>query len=337
MITNRLLKLTLVFLVFAPIVFLLSGCRSSHHSVEERYVLVATNIKLPYWQAAANGLSRAASAFKVRAELVGPATFDPKAQKEEFQRAVAGKPSGILVSAADPELLRADIDAAIAAGIPVITVDSDAPGSKRLLFIGTNNYQVGFIGGQLAAKKLGGKGNVVVYTMPEQANLNERLRGYEEAFAPHPQLKITRTIDIHGDPRIAFDQTTAIIEKERGAFDAFICLEAIACAEVAEVLSRNHVTGKLVIAMDTDQRTLEWIEKGVIEATIAQKPYTMAYFGVKMLDDLHHHKLPTLDVSFARDPFSPLPAFVDTGSVLIDKNNLEDFRRSGAPASSSAP
>jgi ABC-type sugar transport system substrate-binding protein len=48
------------------------------------------------------------------------------------------------------------------------------------------------------------------------------------------------------------------------------------------------MTGKVTImAMDTDQRTLNWIQQGLIAATIAQKPYTMAYFGAKVLDDLH--------------------------------------------------
>ena len=44
--------------------------------------------------------------------------------------------------------------------------------------------------------------------------------------------------------------------------DAFVCLEAIACAEVAEVLSRNNVRDKVVIAMDAGDRTLDWIQKG---------------------------------------------------------------------------
>jgi ABC-type sugar transport system substrate-binding protein len=41
-----------------------------------------------------------------------------------------------------------------------------------------------------------------------------------------------------------------------------------------------------VVGMDTDQRTLEWIQQGLIKATIAQKPFTMAYTGLRMLADL---------------------------------------------------
>jgi ribose transport system substrate-binding protein len=219
------------------------------------------------------------------------------------------------------------IDRAMSSGIPVITMDSDAPASKRLLFIGTNNYQAGMMGGRRLAEELKSKGNVVVFTMPEQTNLAERLRGYRDALEDHTQIKITRVVDIKGDPRIAFDTTTEIIGKERDKVDAFVCLEALAGKEVANVLSSNNVKGKTILAMDTDPDTLAWIEKGVIAATIAQKPYTMAMVGLRQLDDLYHNKLPSLDDDWAKDSFAPIPAFVDTGSALIDKSNLQAFQQ----------
>jgi len=73
--------------------------------------------------------------------------------------------------------------------------------------------------------------------------------------------------------------------------DAFVCLDALASSEVSEVLSRNHVLHKVVMAMDTDPSTLEGIQKGIITATIGQKPLTMAFNALKMLGDLHHYQL----------------------------------------------
>ena len=233
--------------------------------------------------------------------------------------------SGILLGVTDAALLKDSINKAIAAGIPVITVDSDAPASKRLFFIGTNNYQAGFTGGQRLVKELNGKGNVVVFTMPEQPNLQDRLRGYRDALDRAPNIKITRVVDIQGDPRIAFDTTTQIIGKERDKVDAFVCLEAQSGKEVAYVLSTYNVTGKVVMAMDTDQETLQWIQKGGIAATIAQKPYTMAFVGLQMADNLYHHKPASLDTDWSRDSFAPVPSFVDTGSALIDKSNVDSF------------
>jgi ribose transport system substrate-binding protein len=119
----------------------LAGCAGSQHAADESYILVASNLKIPYWAAAAAGLKQAATQLGVKSDVVGPAGYDPKAQREELRRIMARnlKPAGILISPADPVLLKDDIDAAIAQGIPVITIDSDAPTSKRLLYVGTDN------------------------------------------------------------------------------------------------------------------------------------------------------------------------------------------------------
>jgi ribose transport system substrate-binding protein len=256
--------------------------------------------------------------------MVGPDSYDPQAEHEAFVKALAKKPSGILVSVADSNILKADIDNAIAQGVPVITIDSDAPSSKRLFFVGTDNHNAGVMGAKVLADKLHGKGNVVVYTINGQANLAERMHGYKDVLDATPGIKIVDTIDMKGDARIAFDKTMEILDKNTKV-DGFVCLEAIACPEVSEVLDRKKATGKVVVAMDTDQRTLEAIQKGSISATIGQRPYTMAYFGMKLVDDIHHHPPASLDRNFSQDSFSPLPTFVDTGATLIDKSNVDSF------------
>ena len=317
----------------ASFLLVLLSCGSAH-TADEYFVLIAANVQLPYWKTAASGFSHAASEFKgIRSDVMGPQSYDPKAERDTVDEAVQKKVTGILISAADPSL-KDSIDKAVAAGIPVITVDSDAPSSKRLFFIGTNNYQAGFTGGQRLAKELKGKGSVVVFTMPDQPNLQDRLRGYKDALAKTPDIKITRVVDIQGDPRIAFDTATQIVGKERDKVDAFVCLEAQSGKEVAGVLNSYHVTGKIVIAMDTDQETLDWIQKGVIAATISQKPYTMAFVGMQMLDNLYHHKPSSLDKDWSVDSYSPIPSFVDTGSDVIDKTNVEAFIQAGKNLSS---
>lgn len=318
--TARLLK----FLGPGALLIPILSCGGSQHSVDEKYFLIATNVKLPYWEAAGSGLARAAQTMQVQASFVGPDSYDPKAQQQAFEKVLGQKPTGIMISPADPELMKADIDRAIGQGIPVITIDSDAPSSKRLLFIGTDNYTAGHMGGEALAKRLQGKGSVVVFTIPQQANLRERLRGYQDALAAHPQIKIVETIDMRGDPGTAFDKTEEILVKRAAQVDAFVCLEAVACPEVGEVLDRKKAD-KIVVAMDVEPRTLEWIQKGRIAATIGQKPYTMAYYGLQMLDHLHHHPITPLDANWAQDSFSPIPTRVDTGATLIDKSNVEEF------------
>ncbi len=127
-----------------------------------------------------------------------------------------------------------------------------------------------------------------------------------------------------GDPAKAFDATRGFLEKGKEVPDGFVCLEALSCKEVADVLDRGGIKNKTIIAMDTPEGTLEWMRKGMIRATIAQKPYTMAYFGTRVLDDFHHGK-PNTDASALQGTRSHVPVFVDTGATLVDKSNLAQF------------
>jgi ribose transport system substrate-binding protein len=312
-----------LLLAAVPASFLfLTGCAGAAHEPAEKYILVADNTKIAYWQTALQGLNHAAAEMKVHPEIQGPDGHDPKGEHEAFQRAIAEKPSGILVSAADVSIIGPDIDAAISAGIPVVTIDSDAPDSKRIFFVGTDNYNAGLIGGKLTAKLLNGKGNVVIFTIPSQTNLKDRLQGYQAAFADHTDVKVMQVVDMNGNSDIAFDNAKKLIDS-KAKVDAFVCLEALSCPAVADVVNRANMVGKVhIVAMDTDPGTIDWIKKGVISATIAQKPFTMAYYGAKLVDDIHHHPLKPLSGNWAENVFSPVPTFVDTGAFVVNKDNV---------------
>jgi ribose transport system substrate-binding protein len=84
--------------------------------------------------------------------------------------------------------------------------------------------------------------------------------------------------------------------------------------------------------MDVDPDTLQLIKEGVIDSTIAQKPYTMGYFGLKQLDEINHYRPAQFRTDYGVDSFSPYPVFVDTGTALVDKNNVDIFLSAAAEA-----
>src|SRR4029077_6390882 len=152
---------------------LMGACARPYHEENERYVFVATNINLPYWQEAAAGFMDAAKELGVKGEFVGPTAYAPNAELTMFRDIVEQHPAGICVSAARPEIFQADIDRAVAAGIPVICVDSDVPKSKRLLYIGTDNFKAGRESLKQMAALLRNNGNIAVITIQGQRNLDD--------------------------------------------------------------------------------------------------------------------------------------------------------------------
>jgi len=308
---------------------MLSSCQKPLHEETERYIFVAANISLPYWQEAQAGFQDAGRGLGVKVEFTGPTSYAPEEELEAFRKAVAARPAGILISPARPELFNKEIDAAVEAGIPVICVDSDAPDSRRILFIGTDNFQAGMESGRRMAEILRGQGQIVLITIPGQLNLEERLRGVNETFKKYPGIKISKTIDDKGDPRIANDQISRMLEaKEK--IEGILCLEASGGSGAAEALHRLNLDGKIpIVAMDKSPETLDWISRGAISATITQKSYTMSFYGLRFLDDLHHNVVHEFK-DWRTAPASPLPTRVDTGTAVVDQKNLAEFQAAAA-------
>jgi len=304
---------------------LIVSCARPYHQETERYVFVATNISLPYWQQAEAGFLDSAKALGVKAALVGPTGYAPNAEMVMFRRIVEEHPTGICLSAARPEIFQADIDKTLAQGIPVICVDSDVPDSKRVMYIGTDNFKAGRESLKQMANLLSCNGTVVVVTIPGQRNLDDRVAGVADALKNFPEVKLVKILDGKGDAKTAFDLVSDLIQKKE-KIGGVICLEATGGSGAAGAVHQLNMEGKLkIVAFDDDPETLDWIDRGAIAATIAQKPYVMSYYGLKFLDDLHHnavHQFKDWQTALA----APAPISVDTGTLLVDKSNLKLYR-----------
>ena len=304
---------------------LIGSCTKPYHQQDEHYVFVATNINLPYWRSAEAGFLEAAKALGVRAELIGPPGYQPHAELLAFRQVLEQNPAGICLSAARPEIFQTEIDQAIARGITVICVDADVPGSKRVLYIGTDNVKAGRESLRRMAAFLSNKGSIAVITIQGQRNLDDRVTGVVDELNYFPDLKVTKILDDKGNARSTFDQVSELMQQKE-KIDGIICLEATGGSGAAEALHALNMEGKLpIVAFDDDPETLDWIERGAVVATIVQKPYVMSYYALKLLDDLHHNAVhPSKDWRTAPTP--PVPVFVDTGTMVVDKDNLKDYR-----------
>jgi ribose transport system substrate-binding protein len=113
-------------------------------------------------------------------------------------------------------------------------------------------------------------------------------------------------------------------------------LGATPCPEAADVLTSNGIEGKVVVAMDADERTLEGIRQGVIHATVAQRPFTMAYTGLRLLADLYRYPPRAMETEGS---LSTVPEVIDTGAVMVTADNLNTFvsERQALRAAAEAP
>lgn len=209
--TPRLLS-RLVFGVLVTIGSAVSSVNAQTKASDQLYVEVSALGSLDYFYDHKMGLQDAGKAMGVKTEYVGPADYDMSAMITAFEQTIARKPAGIIIVGFEPSL-NAIVDKAAAADIPVVTVDADLPGSKRIAFVGTGNFQAGYEGGKKLSQLIGGKGKVALMTKPGQSNLEERIAGYKQAFSEGQGIQLAQIADTQSDPGVAAQSAASLLQK----------------------------------------------------------------------------------------------------------------------------
>jgi ribose/xylose/arabinose/galactoside ABC-type transport system permease subunit/ABC-type sugar transport system substrate-binding protein len=296
---------------------------AAHSGSNEEYVFIGVSVGNPYWVDARLGLEDKARLLGVLSEIRGPTGSDPNMQVAEFEQVLARKPAGILIAPAS-DALRPMINRAVDNGVPVVCIDTDDPLSRRYTYIGTDNYNAGLQTGELLARAVGGKGEVALLMIPGQSNLEGRARGCRDALAKYPRISIVKT----GNDQALSAEAEKVARSILQAYPdlvGFACVDAAGGEGCAVAVNEVGKGGTVkIIAMDKNETTLQYIEQGLIEASIAQRTYTMAYVGLQLLYDLQHNNI-RLVSNWREAGIIPLPSSIDTGTLVITKANVKSF------------
>lgn len=302
------------------------GFTGEPRSGNGEYVEVLALTSLPYFIDHKVGMEQAAKYLGVSTKFLGPSELDLDQMVTTLEQAITQEVSGLVVVGFDP-LLAPSINKAIDAGIPAVTVDADVPDSNRLCFLGTGNEQAGELGAQELAKLIGGSGKVIIITRTGQSNLEERVNGYRKVLNAEG-IEIVQVANDDSDSTKAASAVTAALRTQPD-LAGIACVEAAGGVGTATALREANRAGEVkVVAMDRDAETLEAIEEGTIQASIAQKSALMTFWGVMLL-----HQFQTLDIPITEDNeaagVNPLPSYVDTGAELITKENVAQWKKTG--------
>lgn len=292
----------------------------------QRYVMVVPISGHPFWVPIRKGAEDAARQLGVKFEFTGPVEFDNRAQQQQLEQIAVTHPAAFLTGAFDPTA-KDTIDRVSAAGVPVVTFDSDAPTSKRITFIGPDHHKIGQDYGRKIVEliRANGKtsGKIGLLTAIDQTNLQERIRGLKDYLAANAkEFTVADTEDNRGD-----DQQTA--ERAKAMMTAHPDIAGIVVANatgsgLGTAIAELGLAGKVaVLTSDVFDPILCAIEAGQIQSTSAVTTYLEGYLGVKFAYDYVNGNLgnvPGADVGVSR-----LPPVVDPGVFFIDKSNAKVF------------
>ncbi|HET7627597.1 MAG TPA: sugar-binding protein [Bacillales bacterium] len=269
-----------------------AGLAKSSEYVRPHYhfVLIPEEMDNPYWRSVQKGADAAAKKYGAVVEYRGPVQSNLSEHIKVMRESVAAKVDGILTQGLDEREV-AVINDAIQHGIPVVTVDTDLPGSRRLAYVGTDNYAAGLKAGRYLAKATGGLAKVGIVTGSfESTGQRLRVKGFRDAVAEIPGIEVV-AVESSQISRVQAAEKAYKIFREHPEVNAFFgtsALDGIGISAAAQSLGQSKTV--FLLAFDAVEDTLTLMKDGKIDATIVQKPYEMGYESVRLMVEIVNGK-----------------------------------------------
>ncbi|HMF98053.1 MAG TPA: substrate-binding domain-containing protein [Vicinamibacterales bacterium] len=275
-----------------------------------RFAVMPKSLDLPVFSYAKTGAEREAAA-RGNIEVIwrAPETADQLKQKEILESFITQQVDGIAISCTNGDFLTETIDRAVAAGIPVVTWDADAPKSKRAAFYGVDDVAAGRIMGEQTAALLGDQGTVAIITSIGAVNLQRRLDGVKQSLAKHPGIRIVEEYDVKEDAV----RSAEIIASGTNRYPD---LGAWISVGGWPVFTRNALASvpatTKVVSFDTIPPAPDLLKAGKVQVLLGQKYFGWGSESVRLL----------ADIKAGRAPASPV---IDSGVDVVTAANVDDY------------
>lgn len=235
----------------------------------------------PFWSVVKNGAERAAKDTGANVSYRAPEIFDMVAMSQLIDAAVNQEPDGLIVSIPDGDALGPSIRRAVAAGIPVISMNSGSDVSRKLgalLHVGQEESDAGKAAGEALAASGGKKGLCINHEVGNVA-LDQRCAGFAEGFGGNVTVLPTTN-----DPSEIEAKVKAALESDPDV-DTLIALGAALAGEpaVAAVKAIGRTGDVQIASFDLSASFLESVANGDATFAIDQQQYLQGYLPVGFL------------------------------------------------------
>jgi len=276
----------------------------------------------PFYQVMQLGVEASAAALGVEVVTQIPPTWGVEVQTPILDAMIARGDLDYLITApTDKDQMIGPLEAAVDAGIRVITVDTflgdgdyvNGPVTFPISYIGSDNVEGGRISARGLAEAIGGAGKVYINsTNPNVSSVEGRVIGFNEVMAnEYPDIEVIG-LDFNLDSMdTATTQTAAVLEREPDLAGVFGTNVFSAQGAGTAVVNAGLGGEVQVVAYDATQFAIEMLRDGTVSLVLAQKPFDMGYLAVQFA------------VADAAGVTS-LPRRVETGFAIIDINNVDD-------------
>lgn len=278
----------------------------------EKVITIGVFVKdstTPYWRYLIKGaMDEAAAIGGVKVIEFAPIKQqDLEEQLRQVEDAIQRRISAICIAPIDSNAIAPALEKAVKAGIPVITTNTRAFYDGISTFVGVDNVEGGAMIGEYMAKKLNGKGNVVMIEGNPAGQTNiDRKAGFEKAFAKYPEIKVltSQPAMFRRDQAMSVMENILQSQPNINAVVAFNDEMAIGAVQAIEAAGRK---GIIVSGFDGAPEGIQAILDGRMLATLNQGPFEQGGYAVRAAVDVVNGKT--------------IPKRINTGGNIIDKEN----------------
>ncbi|MEZ4630111.1 MAG: sugar ABC transporter substrate-binding protein [Deinococcales bacterium] len=235
----------------------------------------------PFWVVVYNAVNDACDDFGIKCTYDAPDTFDLPLMAQMIDAAVARQPDGLIVSLPDVATLGEPIERAIAAGIPVMSINSGSDIFQSvgiLRHIGQTEYEAGLGAGKRMAANGATKGVCVSH---EQGNLalDLRCQGFADGFGGPTEMIASTTSD---DSEL-YALMSSYLDNNSDV-DAILAVGPQPGEPAVRLLEDRGLAGQVHLgAFDLSPFLLEGIGRGTVDFLIDQQQYLQGYLGIQSM------------------------------------------------------
>jgi ribose transport system substrate-binding protein len=281
----------------------------------------------PYWDEVGQGLVNAGLWAGSKVSFENPPKEDVARQVQVLEGYVAQNVDGIILGASDPGAFDKVVKDALAKKIPVLTFDSDAPKSGRLIYIGPNNYHSGQLAGERMKQLLPNGGKIAIQVGSLTAlNAKERIQGFKDAIKGS-KLEIVKEDVDEEDAQVANAHSEAILASTPDLAGFYGVYVYNSPAQARAVQAAGKKPGEIkIVGFDASEEAVQFIKQGYIDGVIDHRQYNFGFFGGMVLYMMKVYGIDDTLVTLGFDPkANPEANILNTPAFVIDKNNLPQF------------
>jgi ribose transport system substrate-binding protein len=286
--------LTLILLVTFSIAFMSCQRGNDRTNGGPRIALVMKTANNPFFIEMQKGAEAAAKRLEVNLIVqAAEREVDVEKQMQIVENLIQAKVAALCITPSGSREIVPVIGKANRAGIPVLIVDTrvDAKAlseanAKIAAFVGSDNYEGGKIAGEYIVKRLGGHGKVAVLEgIPGHETGDSRLRGFRDAVKAAPGIEIVASQTANWERDQGFNVFQNILQSHADVQAVFACSDLMALGAV-EAIAAAKKTGQItVVGFDALAEARDAIQRGSMDATVAQFPSTM---GEQAVENAYH-------------------------------------------------